>query len=154
MRRCRSRFEAPKGGLHAGKQAGRIHVQRIPYQDHRLRVYHCRRRGILQSVCGLHQGGVCGLSEAAWRSPSGDAAVYENCHANSNLSEYYDPARATARSRGSVSTSGITALGHTSTPSRGIRTPATYYLLDNSYNKCQNFRRLTRRGSIFPPMAP
>ena len=48
------------------------------------------------------------LSGTAWRSPSGDAAVYENCHANSNLSEYYDPARATARSRGSVSTSGIT----------------------------------------------
>ena len=36
------------------------------------------------------------------------STVYENCHANSNLSEYYDSARATARSRGSVSTSGIT----------------------------------------------
>ena len=55
------RFEAPKGGLHAGTQAGRIHVQRIPYQDHRLRVYHRRRRGILQAVCGIYQGGVCGL---------------------------------------------------------------------------------------------
>ena len=53
---CRGRFEAPKGGLHAGTQAGRIHVQRIPYQDHRLRVYHRRRRGILQAVCGIYQG--------------------------------------------------------------------------------------------------
>ena len=51
------------------------------------------------------------LSEAAWRSPSGDAVVHENCHANSNLSEYCDSARATAGSRGSVSTSGITVLG-------------------------------------------
>ena len=36
--------------------------------------------------------------------------LYENCYANSNLSEYYDPVRATARSHGSVSTSGITVF--------------------------------------------
>ena len=52
------------------------------------------------------------LSEAACRSSSGDAAVYENCHANSNLSEYYDSVRATARSRGSVSASGITGVSN------------------------------------------
>ena len=56
------------------------------------------------------------LSEAARRSPSGDAAVYENCHTNSNLSEYYDSARTTARSRGSVTTSGITEAAALAAP--------------------------------------
>ena len=46
---------APKGGLHAGTQAGRIHVQDEPRPY--LRVYHRRRRRILQAVCGKR--GVC-----------------------------------------------------------------------------------------------
>ena len=52
----------PRRGVYTlGRRRARIHVQRIPYQDHRLRVYHRRRRGILQAVCGIYQGGVCGL---------------------------------------------------------------------------------------------
>ena len=49
------RRPAPEGCLHPQGRAGRLHVHRIPLQDHRLRADHHRRRGILRAVRPVHQ---------------------------------------------------------------------------------------------------
>ena len=63
------------------------------------------------------------------------STVYENCHANSNLSEYCDSVRATARSRGSVSTSGTTVL----TVNRML-VPSICFLVISEFSKIDRLR--------------